>query len=319
MLYKDIFLPYINGEYDLNGNQIICYCPFCKDLGGKPSFNINLEKGLYYCSFCRVGGNAIKFLAEMEKISTKEAFAKINHFYTLDDYSNATNLPIQFLKELGLKTSTNAIEIPYFDKSNKIVATKYISNPKSKNKSYWEKGSKINIYGLWKLQDFRDNSYIILVDGEICSQVLWFYNIQALGIPENFKLKYEHMSIFERFEKIYIHDEVNLRSKNFKKDICKILPFEKLYIVKSKKIDKNCKNPFELHNKNLLDLDTLISTAEKVDKTYYDEITISNNEQENFMYEEEQAEHVKIAEEVMSCMYIKFCKEHFFVYNSRCI
>ena len=105
-------------------------------------------------------GNIVSFLVEKEGISKEEAIAKVNGFYSLVIYANEINIDISFLESLGVANGTNAVKIPYYDEEKQEIAIRY----KMKNFKYrWEKGSKANLYGLWKLKEFEDKSYIILV------------------------------------------------------------------------------------------------------------------------------------------------------------
>lgn len=72
--YKRIYSYYLE-DYKIRRNELICCCPFHDDYN--PSFNANLENGLYKCFGCGAKGNIITFVAEMESISRKEAWKKI--------------------------------------------------------------------------------------------------------------------------------------------------------------------------------------------------------------------------------------------------
>lgn len=103
--------------------------------------------------------------------------------YTLEDYSKEKKLPLDFLKGLGVKdTKYNNVAIPYYNIDKTINSTRYRNNPLSKKRFYCPKGTKTVPYGLWKIQEFT-NDYIVIVEGESDAQTLWYYNIQAIGIP----------------------------------------------------------------------------------------------------------------------------------------
>lgn len=158
------------------------------------------------------------------------------------------------------------------------------------------------------------------MNGESDTQSLWANGIQALGVPGAGNLKKEYAPILDRFKKIYIHDEGDLGAKNFIESACRIIPYEKLFLISSRAVSNNCKDPSDLHINRLLDFETLIGTAKQVERSYYDKLnTTDDTPLENLPLEETLAEHVKIAEEVMSQMYIKYYKEDFYVYNNRCI
>lgn len=106
--------------------------------------------------------------------------------YTLEDYASEKKLDKEFLEKLGLKNKKYNISIPYYDEAEKIIATRYRNSPLNKPRFYWEEGSKTNLYGLWKLKDYKGD-YIVLVEGESDTQTLWFHGIQAIGVPRSNK------------------------------------------------------------------------------------------------------------------------------------
>lgn len=75
MDYKKIFSEYLDEDYKIRGKELICCCPFHEEY--TPSFTANIETGLYRCFSCGAKGNATTFIAEMEGISTKEAWKKL--------------------------------------------------------------------------------------------------------------------------------------------------------------------------------------------------------------------------------------------------
>lgn len=114
-------------------------------------------------------GNIVRFVAEMENISTKEAFARINGETALEEYAERKKLSYNYLKiNLGLESGNNCVKIPYYDEEHKQVAMRFRYSKKSKNKNRfsWQKNSKIILYGLWTLKDATDD-YIILVERRV--------------------------------------------------------------------------------------------------------------------------------------------------------
>lgn len=98
-IYEKIYQQYIE-EYEINGTELICLCPFHQE--NTPSFNVNLETGQYYCFGCEEKGNATTFISKKENINGKEAWKRLNNLmtYTLEDYSNEKKLPMDFLHSL---------------------------------------------------------------------------------------------------------------------------------------------------------------------------------------------------------------------------
>ena len=180
--YEDLILPHISGKYEINEKEgklktkcTLCSSYFCfVEQKEELSLHIDLNTGLYRCvNGCGIKGNLTTFIAEKEGISTKEAYAKINNFYSLNSYAYDIKLPVEFLKTLNLQTGTNCVKCPYYSKDGQEISIQNISNG---FKYKWEKGSKANIYGLWKTKDFLNKSYIFLVSRRRnCSYivVLW--------------------------------------------------------------------------------------------------------------------------------------------------
>ena len=88
-----------------------------------------------------------------------------------------------------------------------------------------------------------------------------------------------------------------------------------MYVIKSKDVDEECKNPSDLFKKGILDLNKLLSTAEKVDKDYYDEV---NEKEKNSVKNKEEGvhKHVQIAEQVMQEINIRYYKGDFYIYEN---
>lgn len=75
--YERIYSYYLD-DYKIRRKELICLCPFHEE--DTPSFNANLETGLYKCFGCGAKGNVTTFVAEMEGVTTKEAWKKIQNF-----------------------------------------------------------------------------------------------------------------------------------------------------------------------------------------------------------------------------------------------
>lgn len=185
MDYEKVFTKYVT-DYEIKENELNCLCPFHEE--DTPSFYANLETGLYHCFGCGAKGNAITFISKIEGINNKEAWQKLQDLmyviYTLEDYASEKNLPIEYLKELGLKNGKNNVVIPYYDTDKKTIAIRFRNHPFNPQRFSWKKDSKTIPYGLWKIPEFTGD-YIIIVEGESDAQTLWHYGIQAIGIPRS--------------------------------------------------------------------------------------------------------------------------------------
>lgn len=238
----------------------------------------------------------------------------------LQKYADKKKLPFNYLKfTLGLENGKNCIKIPYYDENHDRITTRFRNNKKSKKSKFnWEKGSSTTLYGLWTLKE-ANSDYIVLVEGESDTQSLWYNGIQALGIPGATNLKPEFAPIFEKFDRVYVHNEGDLGGENFIKNACKIIPYDKLYVISARKINNECKDPSDLHIKGILDKDSLLGTAEQIDKAYYDEINQNTQQTDAGVeddFEDEIEDHVRIAEEIMQRLHIKYYNEEFYVYEN---
>lgn len=121
----------------------------------------------------------------MKQIKSENENKKTPKVYTLEDYSKEKHLPIEFLKELGLENTTyNNVAIPYKNTDGSLLTVRYRNHPSNSNKYVSIKGTKTFPYGLDKLKDYTKD-YLVLVEGESDAQTLWFYGIQAIGIPRS--------------------------------------------------------------------------------------------------------------------------------------
>jgi len=218
--------PTSDGEY-------WALCPFHDD--HHPD-NFSVSTRGFKCFACDEKGSLPKLA---EKLGIE--IPKNNHVgslpATLENYARYKQLPVDFLRELGLKTITKngsqCLRIPYFDEGG-IELTHRIrwkiggedgKPPKSIG------GSRNYPYGLWKLsqrvqactRDGGDRREIFLVEGESDAQTLWFYGISALGIPGASNWKSEFAHYLDGYT-VYIWQEPDEAGGKFVKSICKDLP-----------------------------------------------------------------------------------------------
>ena len=137
--YSAEYSSYIK-KHKITGDQLVGVCPFHNDK--KESFSANLKDGRWYCFAEGRGGNFTTFYAELNGISTDEAYKQIldkygalkepeppkqkekapgTESYTLEEYAFNKRLPIEFLKET-CRASTGKdrdkksfLKLPYFN------------------------------------------------------------------------------------------------------------------------------------------------------------------------------------------------------------
>jgi uncharacterized protein (DUF927 family) len=124
------------------------------------------------------------------------------HNCSLETYACAKALPSGFLQDLGLQTIANpyapsrrAVQIPYLTTEGELhrhrIRAALKPSAEGDNRMLWDKqpeGFGTILYGLHRL---NGTGQIILVEGESDTQTLWFYGLNALGLPgaANFKPK----------------------------------------------------------------------------------------------------------------------------------
>lgn len=233
--YIDFYTKYFQNFKPVGSDELQVLCPFHNDT--KASMTINKKTGMYHCFACGAQGNAIKFLEEKEGLDSKEAYKKLlniagidtekpkDNKYTIQHYSKEKKFSLEFLKSLGITTGRNesCINIPYYDEIGKTIATRQRYPKHSERRFTWTKGSKTNLYGLWKLEGIKAQGYCVIVEGESDTQTMWGYNYPALGIPGASTFKKEWVPKLEGIEKLYVHIEQDTGGETVLKKITQAL------------------------------------------------------------------------------------------------
>lgn len=124
------------------------------------------------------------------------------------DYANAKRLPEEILSSFHVKEKIYKglpqIEIPYLSESGTTTATRYRISLNGKQKFIWNKGATLSLYGLWRLNEYKDKD-IVLVEGESDSHTLWYHNIPTLGLPGASNWREDRdATILNSFDIIYV-------------------------------------------------------------------------------------------------------------------
>ena len=296
-------------NFKINGDKLRTICFKCVqndllmhiDRTNEPfNMEVSLEDGTFHCNNCNCEGGLSEYLKGRCGLSDEQIQEELNNFMSAKIYADDINLPLQFLYNLGIETLENSIAIPFYNRQNEIIAVKNLSR---NGEFKWQSGTKTDLYGLWKLREFTDNSYIILTQGEENAQALWYHNIQALACPTGVKFKEDFdISVFDNFNKIYVVANSTLDSSAFISDVRKVLPCDKLYKIFPNKIENTCKTVLDLHKIDKLNSDTLIATA----------TTITNAVNEKTVSE---ATHVTIGKKVIELLNLKYFNNNLYTYK----
>jgi hypothetical protein len=190
----------------LNGGKVE-RCGPCPRCGGADRFSINTRKGVWNCRGCDKGGDVIALVEHLDGVDFIAACTTLagsrpkrdGAFYppnnratvqpgglTLEQYSAAKALPIDFLREHGLSDVTlagrSAVRIAYLGADGEELAVRFriaIAGDRFR----WKSGSKPCLYGLNRVGEAKAAGYVVLVEGESDVHTLWHHGIPAIGLP----------------------------------------------------------------------------------------------------------------------------------------
>ena len=180
------------GKYPDSKGEYWTLCPFHNDQNiGNFSFN---TKG-FYCFACGEGGSILDLAKKLELHFYSDQSSDKYSGLTIDQYSEAKKLPAEFLGSLLItqrnKNGKPHLVIPYLDEEGRKTATRIRLSLNGKTRFMWKEGSRMTPYGLWRMkkplhdciEKGGDIKEILLVEGESDAHTLWYYGIEALGIP----------------------------------------------------------------------------------------------------------------------------------------
>ena len=192
------------------------------------------KTGQYDCKACEAAGNAWTFLekhvglskAEAAKVLKKaagvvdEPAEKKSPGLTVKQYALAKKIPEDELRAYGLSDSRGAVIMPYLDESGQCFSTRKRHSMSGAVKFSWVKGSKVGLYGLFKLREAKEAGYIVLVEGESDCHTLWHHGIPALGSPGADTFQSGWAKYLDGL-KVYIHQEPDHGGEVFVKKVCR--------------------------------------------------------------------------------------------------
>ena len=76
-----------------------------------------------------------------------------------------------------------AVRIPYVDAEGTEIAVRFRIGLAGDDRFRWRRGSKPRLYGLQRVEHAHEAGYVVLVEGESCTQSLWQAGFPAVGLP----------------------------------------------------------------------------------------------------------------------------------------
>ena len=96
----------------------------------------------------------------------------------LEVYSEKTELPLKYLKSIGMLSENGVLSIPYYDCNGDLISMRY----RKGDKRWWRKGDRTALYGLWK-HGSGSGDILYITEGESDWQTLDYHGYVALGCP----------------------------------------------------------------------------------------------------------------------------------------
>ncbi|MGN1318901.1 MAG: DUF927 domain-containing protein [Lachnospirales bacterium] len=284
--YKTEYTSVIK-KHHISGDKLTGLCPFHNDRNS--SFSADLKTGQWYCFAENKSGNFITFYAELNNVSTKDAYNTLldkygiskddkptKPSYTLSQYAFEKRLPDDWLKEFFHlandkgKDGVTYIKMPYYnEKGQETTFRKRFANKEFK----WKYGSsgKICLYNEWSLESIRNVGSVVLVEGESDTQTLVYLGIPVLGVPGASLFKPHQVKLLQDL-KVYIHKEPDQGGETFFSKVTKCLKdgefIGEVYVWSCKQF--GVKDPSEVYLKMGKDnaakaIRKAIKNAEKID------------------------------------------------------
>jgi hypothetical protein len=202
--------------------EYVAHCPLHDD--HHPSCRINLEKGTWYCDVCAVGGDVFDLFAAVHGLNSRSPtdfphivneLSKILDIsdpsaatngvpprvkpatplppLTLEEFAEAKQLPMDFLRAHHLHPEGDHIAFEYRDEAGQRMprkrlrfGTRYTPDGKLDRGLRWNNGKgNIGVYGLWLLPGWRRDrkAELFLVEGESDGLTALYHDLPCLALP----------------------------------------------------------------------------------------------------------------------------------------
>jgi putative DNA primase/helicase len=177
-------------------------CPYSSHPDHHPSWRWDRDKALAFCTcidkahsifdviLAKEGGDfegaklrAMEILGHDDLIRDPGALKGL----TLEEYSEAKRLPIEWLQEIGLRNGsygkTPAVRIPYFNERGQPQTVQFRVSLTGEKKHFFKKGVPVCLYGAHQAAHLKDAGYVVIVEGASDTQTLWCHGFPSMGLP----------------------------------------------------------------------------------------------------------------------------------------
>jgi hypothetical protein len=203
------------------GQERFYCCPNPKHDDQHPSLQINLQKNVWMCGPCGASGNAWKLAAFVSRLDPRDKAGvaswlgehglsgsenETGSTITVEDLAVSKRLPVEFLRDLGLKNVDKGILIPYrLMDSSPAPRNRLRSALVAKHGSRWDaREGTIIPYGAWKLSEAEVAGFLIIPEGESDAWTLWHHGFPALSVPGAQMAKCLQLEHVAKIRKLFI-------------------------------------------------------------------------------------------------------------------
>jgi len=240
------------------------------------SFSINLTTGIWSDFATGDKGDALALVAYIETNGdTKAAFkwsldflklaspkpksratsaapVEVTAGLTLDEYAQAKQLDVQFLKTLGLENRADGrgryLAMPYINRDGEQMATRQRWALEGPSRFKWNSGAKPILYAPDRMAKARELGYVIVTEGESDVHTCLQHGFPAVGLPGagNWNEARDH-ALFDGIEKIYVIHEGDAGGDAITEWLSKSSIRHRVFIVE---LSKPLKDPSALYIDN---------------------------------------------------------------------
>jgi hypothetical protein len=216
------FLTHFERVRTIGPGEAMAACPVHPDAENSLSLKCTPDRRLLHC----FAGCDTKEILAARGLSMADLFTDNGDrrarrpALTLEAFAKAKALPVDFLREHGLREDDRGIVIEYRLEDGTLASRQRRRTAlAAKQGSSWDgpKGEPLVPYGLWRLQDARNSAadHLLLVEGESDALTAWLHGVDALGLPGADQAKLLTAEMLADIPTVYLIQEPDTGGETF--------------------------------------------------------------------------------------------------------
>jgi hypothetical protein len=172
-----------------SGDGWLAFCPAHPDRTTR-SLSVSITPDGKTLLHCFVGCAVEKIVAAVDMsladLMASRTAAASRSPLTLEAFAAAKQLPVDFLREMGVEQHRDGLRITYGLADGSLATRQRLRTALvAREGSRWLGPMRESpvAYGLWRLEDAREKGELTAVEGETNTLTAWYHNIPCLGIP----------------------------------------------------------------------------------------------------------------------------------------